>query len=75
MILSLCHFLHDYHNFVISRNYQYENNFYLTIKETHTRNFRTWEVKIVKQSNFYLLYECEQLTAYATSLMPTDNAN
>lgn len=31
--------------------------------------------EIAKQSDFYLLYEGEQLTVYAISLMPNDNAN
>lgn len=31
--------------------------------------------EIAKQSDFYLLNEGEQLTVYAISLMPNDNAN
>lgn len=44
----------------------------MTINETHQTNLG---VEIAKQSDFYLLYEGEQLTGYAISLMPNDNAN
>lgn len=64
------YFSHDYHNFSILWCYQYE-----TLYDNQWNSSDELRGEIAKQSDFYLLYEGEQLTVYAISLMPNDNAN
>lgn len=69
------HFSHDYHNFSILWCYQYENNLDDSLYDNQWNSSDELGGEIAKQSDFYLLYEGEQLTGYAISLMPNDNAN